>query len=180
MPFGKANSSKHFCAWTDLWFSSFLHWFRRAFPFHAVLGSYVDDGFGGAGTQGNAQLMIDHLFKAGLATSTLFNMIKTRGPARSLVILGLLYCSVTQSCRLGNKKKQKYLSRVDAMMASVGTTSKLLEQLVGNLGFAAWVEPFTRPLLTFLSSHISRESPTALIAASPLVMIALRIWPDVL
>ena len=180
MPFGKANSSKHFCAWTDLWFSSFLHWFRRAFPFHAVLGSYVDDGFGGAGTQGKAQLMIDHLFKAGRATATLFNMVKTRGPARSLVILGLLYCSLTQSCRLGNKKKQKYLSRVDAMMVSVGTTSKLLEQLVGNLGFAAWVEPFTRPLLTFLSTHISRESPTAVIAITPLIMIALRIWRVVL
>ena len=64
MSFGKVNSSKHFCAWTDLWFS-FLHDFKRAFPFHAVKGSYVDDGFGGAGTRGNTQLMIDHLFKAG-------------------------------------------------------------------------------------------------------------------
>ena len=137
MPFGKANSSRHFCAWTDLWFSSFLLYCKRAFPFHAVLGSYVDDGFGGARSQGKAQLMIDRLFKAGLETSTRFNAGKTRGPARSLVVLGLLYCSVTQSCRLGDKKRQKYLSRVDAMMASVGTTSKLLEQLVGNLGFAA-------------------------------------------
>ena len=96
------------------------------------------------------------------------------------MILGLLYCSVTQSFRFGEKKKQKYLSRVDAMMASVMTSSKLLERLVGNLGFAAWVEPFTRPLLTFLSSHISKESPTALIAVTPLIMIALRIWQAVL
>ena len=180
MPFGKANSSRHFCEWTDLWFSSFLHHFRRTHPFHAVLGSYVDDGFGGARTREHTQVMIDCLFEAGRATFTRFNAAKTRGPARSMVILGLLYCSVTQSCRLGEKKKSKYLSRIDAVMVASVTSSRLLEQLVGNLGFAAWVEPFCRPLLTFLFSHISRRSPKATITVTPLIMIALRIWKDVL
>jgi len=59
MPFGKANSSKHFCEWTDLWFSSFLHHFQNAVPFLVVLASYVDDGFGGARTRAQAQLVID-------------------------------------------------------------------------------------------------------------------------
>ena len=54
MPFGKANSSKLFCAWTDLWFSSFHQHFLRAVPFYSVLGSYVDDAFGGARTKGQA------------------------------------------------------------------------------------------------------------------------------
>ena len=54
MPFGKANSSKLFCAWIDLWFSSFHQNFLRAVPFYSVLGSYVDDAFGGARTEGQA------------------------------------------------------------------------------------------------------------------------------
>ena len=46
MPFGKANTSKIFCAWTDLWFSSF-HWhFARASPCSSNLESYVDKAFG--------------------------------------------------------------------------------------------------------------------------------------
>ena len=137
MPFGKANSSKHFCEWTDLWFSSFLHHFLMAAPFHAVLGSYVDDGFGGARTRAQAQHMIDELYAMGRATGTIFNMDKTRGPATRLVILGLLYCSRTQSCRIGDVKRAKYSSRVALLVLKLTTTSKALEQIVGNLGYAA-------------------------------------------
>ena len=137
MPFGKANSSKLFCSWTDLWFSSFHHHFSRAVPYYSVIGSYVDDAFGGAKTQHQTQHMIDTLIAVGQQTSTVFNKDKTRGPARSLVILGLLFCSVSKSCRLGEDKRQKYTARVTAQLAAPETTSKLLEQLVGNLGYAA-------------------------------------------
>ena len=73
MPFGKANSSKKFCAWTDLWFAFFLYHFQRTVPFHAVLGSYVDDAFGGARTRARVQLMVDTLTSVGLATATILN-----------------------------------------------------------------------------------------------------------
>lgn len=66
MPFGKANSSNYFREWTDLWFISLLYHFRKANPFHAVLGSYVDDIFGGARTQAQARAMIDELNAMGL------------------------------------------------------------------------------------------------------------------
>ena len=61
--------------------------------FNAVLGSYVDDGFGGARTQAQAQSMIDWLYAVGHATGTAFNKAKTCGPATRLVILG---CSTVQ------------------------------------------------------------------------------------
>ena len=109
MPFGKANSSKKFCAWTDLWFSSFLNHFQKIAPFHAVLGSYVDDAFGGANTRSQAQVIIDAMMAAGHTTATSFNIKKTCGPATRLVILGLQYCSVSQTCRLGEKKRKKYI-----------------------------------------------------------------------
>ena len=107
MPFGKANSSKKFCAWTELWFASFRSHFLWTVLFVAVLGSYVDEAFGDARIRAQAQLMVDNLIMVGLATATIFNPEKTRGSATSLVILGLLSCSVTQTCRLGEDKQTK-------------------------------------------------------------------------
>ena len=124
--------------------------------------------------------MIDTLITVGKQTSTLFNTDKTRGPARSLVILGLLFCSISKSCRLGEDKRQKYLSRISALLASPETSSKLLERLVGNLGYAAWVEPFCRPLLSCLSIHVVTDKPLTPVPLTPLMVIALRIWHLVL
>ena len=73
----------------------------------------------------------------GAATGTKFNISKTRGPATNLVILGLLYCSETRSCQVGSKKRTKYLARVTRLIMATSTTSKSLEQVVGNLGYAA-------------------------------------------
>ena len=119
--------------------------------------------------------MIDWLYVVGHATGTVFNRPKTRGPATRLVILGLLYCSVTQSCRVGDKKREKYLSRICHLLQATTTSSKILEQLVGNLGYAAWVEPFGRPLLTFLAHQIDRRSPHSSVAISPMLRTALSI-----
>ena len=180
MPFGKANSSKKFCAWTDLWFSSFAEHFLRTVPFHSVLGSYVDDAFGGANSQARSKLMMETLTIVGRATATAFNTAKNRGPATALVILGLLYCSVTRSCRLGDAKRAKYMSRIWSMISTPVTTSKQLEQLAGNLCFAAWVEPFCRPLLSCVFSLVVQDKPTAQIIVPPFTLTALRIWHEVL
>ena len=104
MPFGKANSSSLFCMWTDLWFSSFLYWFNLKYDFPATLGSYVDDAFGGTNTEKDAHTMIVELLQMGRKTFSIFNAKKTGCPARALEILGLLYSSITKSCRLGKKK----------------------------------------------------------------------------
>ena len=81
--------------------------------------------------------MIDWLYAIGQATGTAFNLAKTRGPATRLVILGLLYCSVTRSCRVGDTKRDKYLKRIYRLLRAPTSTSKNLEQIVGNLGYAA-------------------------------------------
>ena len=57
-----------------------------------------------------------------------------------------------QWCRLGEKKKVKHLSWVDAVMASSVTFFKLFELLVGNIGFAALFEPFASPVRIFVST----------------------------
>ena len=180
MPFGKANSSKKFCAWTDLWFFSFLKRFQKVAPFHAVLGSYVDDAFGGARSRSQAQVIVDTLMAVGRATATSFNTEKTRGPATRLVILGLQYCSVSQTCRLGEKKRTKYINRIVAMLKAPETSLKLLEQVTGNLGYAAWVEPFCRPLLSCLYAAIARHKQANRIRITSFMRNALRIWHLVL
>ena len=73
----------------------------------------------------------------GRATGTSFKMVKTRGPAARLVILGLLYCFRTKSCRIGEDKRAKYSARVTLLVLKPTTKSKALEQIVGNLGYAA-------------------------------------------
>ena len=56
MPFGKANSL--FCRWGSLWFTSCLANFNKKYRARAVLGSYVDDGFGGDKAYSIAQALI--------------------------------------------------------------------------------------------------------------------------
>ena len=180
MPFGKANSSKKFCAWTDLWFASFAHHFRRTTSFHSVLGSYVDDAFGGTNSRAHTQIMMETLAIVGRATDTKVNPAKSRGPATKLVILGLLYCSGSRSCRLGDAKRAKYMSRIQLAFSATVTTSKQLEQLAGNLGFAAWVEPFCRPLLSPVFSLVVQDKPATQIVIPPFTLTALRIWHRVL
>ena len=116
----------------------------------------------------------------GRATATEFNTAKNRGPATELVILGLLYCSVTRSCRLGDAKRVKYMSRILSVISTPVATSKQLEQLAGNLGYAAWVEPFCRPLLSCVFSLVVQDKPTVEIIVTPFAITALRIWHKVL
>ena len=140
-----------------MWFASVHFHFQRTGSFISVLGSYVDDAFGGARSKDRSLSMIHLIIQAGRATATYFNIPKTRGPATRLVVLGLLFCSITRSCRVGADKLSKYLTRIDDLVAGPTTHSRLLEQLVGNLGFAAVVEPFCRPHLAILSRAIVRD-----------------------
>ena len=136
----------------------------------------MDHAFGGAQTRAQAKLVIDTLVLVGRLTATIVNPEKTRGPATSLVILGLLYCSVSRTCRLGEDKQAKYLARIAAMVASTSTTSRELEKLTGNLGFAAWVEPFGRPLLSCLYSAVVNDDPSANVPITHLMRSALGVW----
>ena len=105
--------------------------------FHVVLGSYVDDAFGGAQIRDQASLMMNTLTHIGRATATFFNLDKAEGPARELVILGLCYSSSQRSCRIGAKKRTKYLARITHVLSAPTVTSAELAQLAGNLSFAA-------------------------------------------
>ena len=77
----------------------------------------------------------------------------------SMVILGLLYKSNSKICSLDPKKVLKYTERIDTLIGQSWVTSKDLERMVGRLEFAAWVEPFGCPLLTFLSTYITPDRP---------------------
>ena len=176
MPFGKANSSKIFCRWATLWFKSCLINFNKKYKTRAVLGSYVDDAFGGDMTFSVADELIHFATSAGKKHGTLLNMVKTRGPCISMVILGLLYRSDLKICSLDPKKVSKYSEQINAIIRQGWATSKDLERMVGRLEFAAWVEPFGRPLLTFLSAYIAPNNPRLIRPLTQMMSICLRVW----
>ena len=176
MPFGKANSSKLFCRWASLWFKSCITRFNQIHQTGAALGSYVDDAFGGATTRQTAAKLIHFITKAGDAMATVVNTSKTEGPATAMVILGLHYCSQTKICKLDPAKVTKYSDRLRSMLRAGHCTSKDLERLIGNLEFAAWVEPFGRPLLSFISREITPDRPRRRISLPYFTRVAMRIW----
>ena len=137
MPFGKSNSSKLFCRWASLWFESCIIRFNKIHGSSAVLGSYVDDGFGGATSQQLAAKLIVFVTQSGAKLGAVVNMLKTEGPAPALVILGLHYCAQSAVCSLDPVKVARYTGRLNALLAAGRATSKELERIVGNLQFAA-------------------------------------------
>ena len=141
-----------------------------------MLGSYVDDAFGGARTGKTAKLLIRFITIMGSKLKAEVNSAKTEGPATSLVILGFLYCSRSRVCRLDPAKVTKYTARISKLLAAGVASSKDLERLVGNLQFASWVEPFGRPLLSFIALKITPEDPGRVVHLSPLMRVAMRVW----
>ena len=133
--------------------------FNKKYKVQAVLGSYVDDAFGGDRSYSTARALILFITSSGERYGTLVNVSKTKGPAISMVILGFLYRSDLKICSLAPKKVKKNTEQIAHLLKLRWVTSKDLERMVGRLEFAAWVEPFGRPLLSFLSAYITPTLP---------------------
>ena len=97
-----------------------------------------------------------------------------------MVILGLLHHSGRKICSLDPAKVAKYSTRISQLLMQNRVTSKDLERMVGRLEFAAWVEPFGRPLLTFLSAYIIPAFPQSTLPLTKMMMICLRVWRHLL
>ena len=149
--------------------------FRQWSGEYAVLGSYVDDAFGGSQSKKSAQKLIDFVSEMGAHHGAGVNYAKTCGPATSMVILGLLYNSRTRVCSLDPVKVAKYSERIHTIINNGGTTSKGLEKIIGNLAFAAWVQPFGRPLLSFLAAYIIPDRPTTFRPLTEMMQVAFRV-----
>ena len=175
MPFGKSNSSKLFCRWSALWFKSCIVRFNQKYNSAAVLDSYVDDAFGGARTLLLAAKLIAFITTMGARLGAVVNVSKTEGPATSMVIIGFHYDSRAKVCNLDPTKVSKYSARLQAILDRGWVTSKELERVVGNLQFAAWVEPFGRPLLSFIAKEITPDAPRQVVRVSAMVRVAMRV-----
>ena len=135
----------------------------------------MDDAFGGDAAYRTAKTFIQFITRAGTKYGTFVNEAKTRGPASSMVILGLLYNSRRKICSLDPAKVDKYSTKISQLLLQVRVTSKDLERMVGRLEFAAWVEPFGRPLLTFLSTYITPDYPQTSLPLTHMMKICLRV-----
>ena len=84
-----------------------------------------------------ANLIFKYLLDVGDLTGAKMNREKCLGPARVMEILGFIYDSISRSCKLSEKKRTKYLTRIESVMNSPKVRFKFLEKLVGNLTYAA-------------------------------------------
>ena len=185
-PFGKTNSSLEFCAPIELLAKSMAIRYSQIFDTDApVLGTHVDDIFGGfknCASFDKAMHFREFLFKMGSELTIQFNpkLKKTPLPAKSQVILGRLYNSVTTRVNTAPNKVRKYRLRLAAILAVRITTKKELERLHGCLNYVADVEPFGRPFLALLTSAIVDARDHDRITLSPLARKGLQIWDLIL
>ena len=183
MPFGKANSSRVFCTWSSTWCKSLKFHFQKCFGVRISLSSYGDDFFRGPICTGsmlrdkrNAKLLFKNLIRIGKATNTLMNIKKCLAPARRMDILGISFNSVEKSCFLTAGKAEKYHSRLVTLRKNGCSTSKNLEKIVGNLGYAAWVIPYGRPFISHISKFINPKDMKAVVKLDNPGLAACDIW----
>ena len=97
----------------------------------------MDDAFGGDSSYATAKALIDYVTAAGESHETRVNVTKTRGPAKTMVILGLQYSSDFKICSLDPTKVTKYSEQISSLLRQGRVSSKDLERILGRLEFAA-------------------------------------------
>ena len=150
-----------------------------------VLGTYVDDIFGGFKNCGNynrAAQFRDYLLEVGSAHRIEFNpkVTKTPLPIKEQVILGRRFNSITKRVCTSEKKRRRYRLRIAEILVMEKTTRKELERIHGCLNYAAGVEPFGRPFLANLTMAMTGVAEGDLIALSQLTRLSLEIWEQIL
>lgn len=183
MPFGKSNSSKVFCAWSEAWCQSFRFHFQNRYSVKISLSVYIDDFFGGPirtnsaiSDKYNAKLLLDTLIEFGKITNTNMNVVKCKGPAKSLIILGMRFDSRKKACFLSPTKAEKYKNRLRTLIRNRSAYSKDIEKVVGNLVYAAWVIPFGRPFISHISHMIDHKNGKKMVFLDTLALRACKIW----
>ena len=135
----------------------------------------MDDIFGGADTLQNAQFLKTQLIYTGKITSTVMNPKKCKGPSQILSILGFQYDAILRRVNLPQNKRTKYLDKLLLLLSSPHCSWNDLEQLLGYLGYAAWVEPFGKPFLSALCSELYSCSSKTRVHFGRYTVLALRI-----
>ena len=101
------------------------------------LESYVDDVFGGATPKASAENLKSQLIEVGSLTTANMNLLKCKGPAQVLTIIGHRYNALTRRVKLPVEKQQKYLVKLRSALANFSISSRDLQSLVGSLVYAS-------------------------------------------
>ena len=81
--------------------------FQALVNIQVVLKSYVDDIFGDAVTKAHAAYLIAELIAEGNVTTAVMNLLKFKGPAKVMEILGLLFDDVLRKVAVPLRKRNK-------------------------------------------------------------------------
>ena len=91
-----------------------------------------------------------------------------------------MYDASAKRCTLPPTKVKLYICRINAILSAGATSSKDFEKLIGNLVWASYVEPWGRPFLSAIGTHISRDRPSEYHRLTPYTRMALVIWKHIL
>ena len=180
-PFGKTNSPLEFCPPVSLLAKLAAQRYALTWQTEApILGSHVDDIFGGFQSNDSYEKALhfrNYMCSTGSSLTVQFNMkaTKTPLPSRRQVILGCLWDSTDKHVRTSEKKRSKYMSRIDELLrASVVTVEDLLK-IHGNLNYAAEVSPFGRPFLAPIMNRTAGLQKKDLVVLSTIDKMCLRV-----
>ena len=122
-PYGKTNSPLEFCPPVTLFAESLAARYAEKYQCRPPkLGTHVDDIYGGFPNNPKYNKALHfrrYMYETGNQLTLKFNMDaeKTPLPARSQVILGCLYNSVSRRVQTAEAKKYKYLRRIEVMLS---------------------------------------------------------------
>ena len=185
-PSGKTNSTLEFCPPVALFAKSVVaNYSSPGTRYTPRLGSYVDDIFGGLSfsqSLAEAFRFRRYICDTGRTLSLEFNMVlnKTPPPATYQVILGNAYDSINRRVRTADKKRKKYISRIETLLKLSWARVSQILKVHGNLNFAAEVSPFGRPFLAHLTNATLKASPKDYVYVTDMMKMGLRIWRHIL
>ena len=104
------------------------------------------------------------------------NVVKCKGPAMRLEILGMGFDSREKTCFLSPSEAKKYMNWLRTLMKNRSASSKNIEKVVGNLAYAAWVIPFVRPFISQISHMIGHKNGKCILFLDALALRACDIW----
>ena len=185
-PYGKTNSPLEFCPPVALFAKSVTRRYSEKYGCPAPkLGTHVDDIFGGLPNDldyHNACNFRQYICRTGNELTLKFNMNpeKTPLPAKSQVMLGCLYDSVSRRVKTARAKQKKYLKRIEHMLGVSSARVEDIWQLHGNLYYAAGVTPFGRPFLAHITNATKGLDKNGKVCIPPLMKMSLRLWKIIL
>ena len=136
--------------------------------------NYLDDIFGVAGTEDEANQFFHHVIKVVEALGIKINQKKVFTPRQKLKILGFCYDCPQQQICIPTKQIDSICSRISDLLRTKQATVKEIHSLVGKIQWTADVIWFLPCYLRSLRHLISKREPSTLLTLNHQCIVDLQ------